>query len=131
MKRRLNRFDPKVKRGTDITISDGMRARCYYVAEVIDPKTIKVKPYIICADKEKTKGIKHQEWRYFKTVEAATAYLGEDYDGHEPEEQTWHIDQHNIKIKTETGYRPLMDGLCKGRGYITFGTLSYDYDTED
>lgn len=69
----------------------------------------------------------HQEWKYFKTVKEEAEYLGEDYNGYEPDEQTWCIKYHDIKVKTKTGYHSLVDAACKWCGYIAFGVLSYDY----
>lgn len=61
--------------GMPITMYHWSDRTCYYVTEVIDQKHIKVKKYRVCADREKTGGMGHQNWLYFKTAKEEYDYL--------------------------------------------------------
>lgn len=66
--------------GDDITMYLWSDRHCYWVSEVINQKRIKVKPYFVCADKEKADGMGHQEWKYFKTVQKYGEYWGQSQE---------------------------------------------------
>lgn len=137
--------------GDDITMYHWSDRTCYYVTEVINQKRIKVKPYHVCADKEKTTGMGHQEWKYFKSLLERNKYLGLirddiDYDALEREE-TWVFRygkwMQEFTYNTEDKYdgnteRELKSLQNKGyynryfdlSGKVSFGVRDYYYDWE-
>ena len=67
--------DKTIHVGDPITMYHWSDRTCYYVTEVIDQKHIKVRRYRVCADREKTGGMGHQNWVYFKTAKEEYDYL--------------------------------------------------------
>lgn len=135
--------------GDDITMYYWSDRTCYYVTDVINQKRIKVKPYHVCADKEKATGMGHQEWKYFKTMREKCEYLGIiqdniEYDSFEREE-TWvfrygkwmrectftedycFCSERELKSLQKKGYYNRYFDLS---GKVSFGVRDYYYDWE-
>lgn len=139
-----------IKVGTDITMYLWSDRNCYYVTEVIDEKHIKVKSWVVIADRTKPGGPGHQNWVYFKTHKEASDYLksfglegyiDEDY---ESEEETW-VYRYNKWQKmhrfTEENYctdkekkslekKGYYDRYFDLSGKVSFGVRDYYYDWE-
>lgn len=149
----MNRLDegkgvPEIKEGMDITMYLWSDRNCYYITEVVDQKHIKVKPYVVIADRDKPGGMGHQDWLYFKTNREANEYLKQHgFDGrceNEPVEQDWEYRynkwQRSVTF-TEDNYcteRELKSLATKGyykrffnlSGEVSFGVRDYYYDWE-
>ena len=139
----------EIKVGDDITMYHWSDRTCYYVTDVINQKRIKVKPYYVCADKEKATGIGHQEWKYFKTAKAYDEYVGnkrdeEDYAELDNNETTWvfrynkwmreytftedkHCSERELNSLKKNGYYKRYYDLS---GKVSFGVRNYYYDWE-
>lgn len=140
---------PEITVGTDITKYHWSDRTCYYVTGVEDQKRIQVKEYYVCADKDKTGGMGHQNWLYFKSKREMYEYLNEhdcDYDlsrVKEDEPETW-VYRYN---KWYREFRMTEDNYCTEKelkslakkgyynrymevGNISFGVRNYYYDWE-
>lgn len=143
----------EIRPGDDITMYLWSDRHCYYVTEVINQKRIKVKPYHVCADKEKAYGMGHQEWLYFKELKDRDKYFGYENDPEYYEinnrEETW-VYRYNkwmresiypeseivgkefctdkeLKSLDKYGYIKQYHDLS---GKISFGVRDYYYDWE-
>ena len=142
---------PEITVGMDITMYHWTDRTCYYVTEVIDQKHIKVRPYLICADHDKTIGMGHQDWLYFKTFKEELKYLqahgmrvGEKYDpSYESPEETWAyrynkwMQEYTFTKENYCTERELnslkKNGFFKRYGEmskVSFGIRDYYYDWE-
>ena len=141
----------QIEVGTDITMYHWSDRTCYYVTEVIDQKHIKVKEYVVVADRSKEGGMGHQDWLYFKTRKAANEYLRSfGHDGYhyrvdvDNPEQEW-VYRYNkwmgMSTLTKENYcteRELKSLKSKGyynrywdlSGKVSFGVRNYYYDWE-
>lgn len=138
-----------IKPGTDITMYLWSDRNCYYVTEVINEKCIKVRPYIICADRSKGGGMGHQDWLYFKTYAERDEYLRQFFPDHPsfgagPEDETWvyrygkwmqcatfteenYCTERELKSLQKKGYYNRYYELS---GKVSFGVRDYYYDWE-
>ena len=140
----------EIKVGDDITMYLWSDRLCFYVTGVESEKRIKVRPYHICADREKADGMGHQEWKYFKTMREKCAYLGmnEDVDYSDFErEETWvfrygkwmqeftYTTTDKYSGNTERELKSLQNKGYYNRyfdlsGKVSFGVRDYHFDWE-
>lgn len=115
--------------GTDITEYMWSDRDCYYVTEVISPKAVKVRRYIVVADRDKEGGMGHQDWLYFKTNAEANEYLKKynpelarsDY---EYPEETWVYRYNKWWTKHQSAEGP----YYSKHESVRFGVRDYYYD---
>ena len=142
---------PEITEGMDITMYHWSDRTCYWVEKVDNQKRIYVKRYYVCADHDKTGGMGHQDWMYFKTQKEMSEYLRKyfpndfkDEDTKEPDAEVWvyrynkwkqevtftednYCDEKELKSLKEKGYYKRYFDLS---GKISFGVRDYYYDWE-
>lgn len=75
-----NYLNREIKVGDDLTEYMYSDRHCYYITKVENQKHIFVKSYQVCADHEKTNGMGHQDWLYFKTNREMQEYTNQCVD---------------------------------------------------
>lgn len=140
----------EIKVGTDITMYYWSDRTCYYVTEVESQKRIKVRRYIVVADRDKVGGVGHQNWVYFKTRKEYCEYMSQyfpgkyEYDGREDDPETWVFRNgtwkeeyfcRDLTPRNKTEERQLeklgyIKRYCKLSGKISIGKRDYYYDWE-
>lgn len=143
--------------GDDITMYYYSDRTCYYVTEIVSrkPLKIKVRRWYTCADHSKAGGMGHQDWMYFKTLDAMNKYLSgffpESYnaDEHreEPEASTWVFRYNKWMEEIRINRMPYPEDCTKRErehfekygwynhyhdlpGRVSFGVRNYHYDWE-
>ena len=144
----------ELRAGDDITEYLWSDRHCYYIDEVITPKRIKVRPYYVCADREKADGMGHQDWLYFKTWDERNKYLckyfpSDDPNEHreEPRAETWvfrynkwmrehfvtemrHPDAYTKREREQFEKNGWCFTYSNLTGKVSFGVRDYYYDWE-